>query len=216
MITASRPDIVFLLALPILLLAPALAAEPKPDPELCAEYLRDLKAYRRMAELIGCQMPADEGEVATSQADEFPPVATPAANAQSIPPVEHNEFPPVVSGDQPDAAAEKFPPVVDDATSAASAGAAPPVVEDEGAQAPTPNFPPVADTKELTDTDKKTDAAKAGESSSSERHSSERHRRHAREDDDDEDGHDDHPLREKVRRAARHFGGSLLRSLSDR
>ena len=74
-------------------------------------------------------------------------------------------FPPVVTDEQPGAAATNFPPVVDDATAGAPSGALPPVVEDKAAPDPTPDFPPVAATKGSTDTDKKSDATEAVESS---------------------------------------------------
>jgi hypothetical protein len=117
-------------------------------------------------------------------------------------------FPPVVA-DEPAAGGTEFPPVVDDATAAAPAGAAPPVVE--GAPAPTANFPPVAGAKESTDTKKKSDATEAAGSGSSQKH-----KRHASEHHESEHLHGDHHLREKVRRAARHFGVRLLRGLADR
>ena len=120
-------------------------------------------------------------------------------------------FPPVVTDEQPGAAATNFPPVVDDATAGAPSGALPPVVEDKAAPDPTPDFPPVAATKGSTDTDKKSDATEAVESCSSEKH-----RRHATDDHNGKHLHGDHHLREKVRRAARHIGGRLLRSLADR
>jgi hypothetical protein len=114
-------------------------------------------------------------------------------------------FPPIVADEQP---GTNFPPVVDDAT---PSGAPSPVVEDKAAPAPTPESPPVAAAKGSTGTDKKSDATEAAESSSSEKH-----RRHATEDEHGKHLHGDHQLREKLRRAARHIGGRLLRSLADR
>ena len=127
MITASRTG-AFLLALFSLLLTPALAAEPNPipDPKLCAEYLRDLKAYGRMAELLGCPMPAKEGEAATSQPDGFPPVVT------DQPTTDSPAFPPVVGGDatsEKSSGAEQGFPTVEQ-SSAPPSGDPPPVESD--------------------------------------------------------------------------------------
>ena len=120
-------------------------------------------------------------------------------------------FPPVVADDQSAAAATDFPPVVDDAPPAEPAGAAPPVVEDKAATAATPDIPPVARSKGSSGTHKKSDAT----DDAVESRSSEKHQHHASEYHDGTHWHGDHPLQEKVRRAARHFGGSLLRSFAD-
>lgn len=107
-------------------LASTAVAESRPnaDPQLCAEYLRDLKTYRRMAEQLGCQMP--ENAPASVQA-----ISGPTENVQ---------FPPVIADEAP--AATSFPPVVEGpATSQADAGFPPVVEADEGAQKT--DFPPV-------------------------------------------------------------------------
>ncbi len=121
-------------------------------------------------------------------------------------------FPPVIVDDPPAASATDFPPVVDHATPVTPGGTFPPVVEDKAAPAPTPDVPPVADTKGSTGTHKKSDAT----DDAFESRSPEKHKHHATEHHDDEEQDDDHPLREKVRRAAKQFGGNLLRGLSDR
>ncbi len=111
-------------------------------------------------------------------------------------------FPPVITDEQP-AAATNFPPVLDDATAATAAGAAPPVVDDKATRAQTPGSPPVAG-------DRKSDTTEAAQS-----RKSAKHKRHTAEHHDAKHLHGDHHLQEKVRRAARHFGSRLLRSLAD-
>jgi hypothetical protein len=99
-------------------------AKPTPDPQLCAEYLRDLKTYHRMAEQLGCQMPPALAENAGTDTNRFPPVVT----------------------EQPTTDSPTFPPVVDeDSKTGKSSGAEqnfPPVVEQDSAPPPA-NLPPV-------------------------------------------------------------------------
>jgi hypothetical protein len=119
MSTATRIGTAPLFALiaAISIISPARAAPAKnPDPELCAEYLKDLKTYRRMAELLGCEMPDGESAAGTDAA------STKVAVAQ----LDEVSFPPV-EGEEPTAPATEFPPVADAPESAES----------------TPNFPPV-------------------------------------------------------------------------
>ena len=108
-------------------LASTAVAESRPnaDPQLCAEYLRDLNTYRRMAELLGCQMPEDA-----------------SASVEVISgPAEDVQHPPVIADAGPPATS--FPPVVDDApvTSQADAGFPPVIEANEGARKK--EFPPV-------------------------------------------------------------------------
>lgn len=98
--------------------AAATEAKPDPDPQLCAEYLRDLATYRRMAVLLGCEIPQSSDQVAAADDTQFPPIVTDDPAPSNV------EFPPVV--DEP-AASETQPPVEE--------ASAEPVPED---------FPPVA------------------------------------------------------------------------
>lgn len=107
----------------------AAETRPTPDPQLCAEYLRDLSTYRRMAELLGCQIP-DEASASTG------------ASAQTASTeVQDTQFPPVVVDDAPSATA--FPPVVTDQASTQQADSGfPPVIGASNEQQKT-DFPPV-------------------------------------------------------------------------
>ncbi|MEI9899083.1 MAG: hypothetical protein WDN31_02020 [Hyphomicrobium sp.] len=112
--------------------AAATEATPPPDPQLCAEYLRDLKAYRRMAVLLGCKIPGSDevaalgssetqfppvvGEAAAPSPDEFPPAADAPATSET-----EQGFPPVVDAST-EPAADDFPPVASESTSTADQG----------------------------------------------------------------------------------------------
>jgi hypothetical protein len=98
--------------------ADATESKPNPDPQLCAEYLRDLATYRRMAVLLGCEIPQSSDQVAAADDTQFPPIVTDEPAPSNV------EFPPVVN--EP-AASETQPPVEE--------ASAEPVPED---------FPPVA------------------------------------------------------------------------
>jgi hypothetical protein len=91
-------------------------AKPAPDPKLCAEYLRDLKTYHRMAEQLGCQMPQVRAEDARTDPNGFPPVVTeqPTTDSSRFPPVEGQDIPEQSSG----AAQPSFPPVEESSTPA--------------------------------------------------------------------------------------------------
>lgn len=117
------------------IVGPAAAAPAKnPDPKLCAEYLKDLKVYRRMAELLGCQIPDGSSAAVTAKSA---PTKLAAAEPDEV------SFPPVES-EEPAAPAAEFPPVVDAPESAESAPSFPPV--EQASTDPEPaEMPPVAD-----------------------------------------------------------------------
>lgn len=100
--------------------AAATEAKPNPDPQLCAEYLRDLAAYRRMAEQLGCEIPQSADQVAATGDTQFPPVIA----------------------DDPASSKEEFPPIVDEPVTSEVQPSFPPVVEASAAPAPA-DFPPV-------------------------------------------------------------------------
>lgn len=116
------------------IIGPAAAAPAKnPDPELCADYLKDLKTYRRMAVLLGCEMPDGESAAVTDVAPTKVAVAQP--DEISFPPVE---------GEEPTAPAAEFPPVEDAPSSAESTPSFPPV--EQASTDPEPaEMPPVVD-----------------------------------------------------------------------
>lgn len=131
MSAATRIGTASLLALVAAVCAihPAAAAPAqKPDPELCADYLKDLKSYRRMAEQLGCQIPgatrSTPAKLAAAQTDEV-----------SFPPVE---------GDEPAVQATQFPPTADTPKSSESTVSFPPV-EQASADPEPAEMPPVAE-----------------------------------------------------------------------
>ena len=110
----------------------AAAPATNPDPTLCAEYLKDLKTYRRMAELLGCDIPGGDAAAATT--------AAPAKLAAAPP--DEVSFPPVEA--EPTAPATDFPPVEDVPESAESTPSLPPV--EQASTDPEPaEMPPVVD-----------------------------------------------------------------------
>ena len=135
MITARIGPSLFALAC-IFSINAATAAEskPGPDPQLCAEYLRDLKAYRRMAVLLGCQMPEGSDQVATLGADEtqFPPIVADEPASTEAPAVAEQAFPPVVDEPASTETQTSFPPVEEASTEPAAADLPPVVSESSG------------------------------------------------------------------------------------
>jgi hypothetical protein len=116
------------------LVGPAAAAPAtNPDPELCAEYLKDLKTYRRMAVLLGCEIPDGENASVTDVA----PAKVAAAQTDEF------GFPPVES-EEPTAPATEFPPIVDAPESAESTPSLPPV-EQASTDPEAAELPPVID-----------------------------------------------------------------------
>lgn len=137
MFTAARIGSASLFAIiAALSITPAAATDgvQNPDPKLCAEYLRDLNAYRRMAVLLGCNLP-DDAAAATAQA----PASETTQVATAEPDV--TKFPPVIA-DEPAAPADEFPPVVSEKTTAESDPNFPPVEEASTDPAPA-QLPPV-------------------------------------------------------------------------
>lgn len=114
--------------------SPAAAAPTtNPDPTLCAEYLKDLKTYRRMAVLLGCPIPGDDTAAVTTAA----PAKLAAAQTDEV------SFPPVET-EEPAAPATEFPPVIDAPESAESTPSLPPV--EQASTDPEPaEMPPVVD-----------------------------------------------------------------------
>jgi hypothetical protein len=115
--------------------ASAIEAAQNPDPELCAEYLKDLNAYRRMAVLLGCKLPDGDAAAASAQAP------TQVATAESEAP----SFPPVIT-DEPAAPAQEFPPVAEETTAAETNF--PPVEQASTDPAPTQSPPVVSESSE--------------------------------------------------------------------
>jgi hypothetical protein len=103
--------------------ATATEAKPDPDPQLCAEYLRDLATYRRMAVLLGCQIPESGDQVAATEPGD-------------------TQFPPVVA-DEPAPSNVEFPPVVNEPAASETETNVPPV-EEASAEPASEDFPPVA------------------------------------------------------------------------
>ena len=116
------------------IVSPAAAAPAKsPDPELCAEYLKDLKTYRRMAVQLGCELPDGESAAVTDAAPTMVAVAQP--DEVSFPPIESEE---------PPASATEFPPVEDAPESAESTPSFPPAEQANTDPEPA-EMPPVVD-----------------------------------------------------------------------
>ena len=153
MAPAARTSIASLLALASILSAGAVNAAPGgaapqgavPDPQLCAEYLRDLAAYRRMAVLLGCELPQSNDATLGSDEAQFPPVVTDegASSQAQFPPVVASQnssvdtgsaagdgrtgFPPVeeasAAAEVADPSSADWPPVVSEHSHASSRGA---------------------------------------------------------------------------------------------
>lgn len=117
--------------------AAATETKPNPDPQLCAEYLRDLATYRRMAVLLGCEIPQSSDQVASADETQLPPIIA----------------------DEPASLKEEFPPVVDETAASETQTSFPPV-EQANAEPTSADVPPV-----VSDSSESSDRGSGGSSS---------------------------------------------------